>query len=181
MHTAQRNSLRAARFSFAPARHLPNPSPTRCLLPPPHSAHVYQPHERGSALARAGTTDASEALEGGAIATFGGHKGAGLALCVELLAGVLSGGAVLGQCESKKVAKSWGHTLIAIQPEALVDDFEAKAASVLAAVKASGPSIRLPGESSAKTAAQRTKEDALPIPTKIWESICHTAEHGLPK
>ena len=33
------------------------------------------------------TTDPSEALEGGAIATFGGHKGAGLSLCVELLAG----------------------------------------------------------------------------------------------
>ena len=59
---------------------------------------------------------AREALEGGAIATFGGHKGAGLSLCVELLAGALSGGAVLGQCESKKAAKSWGHTFIAIQP-----------------------------------------------------------------
>ena len=36
------------------------------------------------------TTDAAEALEGGAIATFGGHKGAGLSLCVELLAGALT-------------------------------------------------------------------------------------------
>jgi LDH2 family malate/lactate/ureidoglycolate dehydrogenase len=53
------------------------------------------------------TTDASEALGGGgAIATFGGHKGAGLSLCVELLAGALSGGAVLGQVPSKKVAKA---------------------------------------------------------------------------
>lgn len=127
------------------------------------------------------TRDPAEALEGGAIATFGGHKGAGLALCVELVAGVLSGGAVLGQVESKKAAKSWGHTIIAIQPDLLVDDFEAKAASVLATVKASGAAIRVPGESSAKTAAQRTAADALPIPTKIWESICHTAEHGLPK
>jgi LDH2 family malate/lactate/ureidoglycolate dehydrogenase len=58
------------------------------------------------------TTDASEALEGGAIATFGGHKGAGLALIVELLAGALPGAAVLGQCESKKAAKNWGHTII---------------------------------------------------------------------
>ena len=37
------------------------------------------------------TTDAGAVLDGGAIATFGGHKGAGLALCVELLAGALSG------------------------------------------------------------------------------------------
>ena len=88
------------------------------------------------------TSDPAEALEGGAIATFGGHKGAGLSLCVEMLAGVLSGGAVLGQCESKKAAKNWGHTLIAIDPAMLVDDFDAKAASVLQAVKASGPNIR---------------------------------------
>ena len=40
------------------------------------------------------TTDASQVLEGGAIATFGGHKGLGLSLCVELLAGALSGSAV---------------------------------------------------------------------------------------
>ena len=55
------------------------------------------------------TTDAAAVLEGGAIATFGGHKGAGLSLVVELLAGALSGSAVLGQVESKKVAQNWGH------------------------------------------------------------------------
>ena len=127
------------------------------------------------------TTDAAQALEGGAIATFGGHKGAGLSLCVELLAGALSGGAVLGQVESKKTAKSWGHTFIAIQPAGLVDDFEGKAASILATVKASGAGIRIPGENSAKTAAARTAAGEMPIPAKIWESICLTAEHGLPK
>ena len=36
-----------------------------------------------------------------------------------------------------------------------VDDFEGKAASAMAAVEASGPSIRLPGEGSAKKAAER--------------------------
>lgn len=125
------------------------------------------------------TTDAAEALEGGAIATFGGHKGAGLALVVELLAGALSGGAVLGQCESKKVAKSWGHTFIAIQPNSLVDDFESKAASVLSTVKASGDGIRLPGESSAKIAAKRMEQGTMPIPEEIWKSILKTADEGL--
>ena len=37
----------------------------------------------------------------------------------------------------------------------LVDDFESKAESVLQAVKASGPNIRIPGENSAKVAAER--------------------------
>lgn len=128
------------------------------------------------------TRDPTEALEHG-FATFGGHKGAGLALMVELLAGVLPGAAVLGQCESKKAAKNWGHTLIAIQPEAFVDDFPAKAQSVMNAVKDSAPAgkIRLPGESSARIAAKRTSTGTLPIAKKIWDTICHTAEHGLQK
>lgn len=125
------------------------------------------------------TTDATEALEAGAIATFGGHKGAGLALCVELLAGALSGSAVLGKCESKKTAKSWGHTMIVIDPNALVDDFPAKAESIIATVKASGENIRIPGERSARTAMERMEAGVLPIPEKIWESILHTAQYGL--
>ena len=128
------------------------------------------------------TRDPSEALEYG-FATFGGHKGAGLALMVELLAGVLPGAAVLGQCDSKKAAKNWGHILIAVQPESLVDDFATKAESVMRAVKESAPEgkIRLPGESSARIAAERKSAGTLPIATKIWETICNTAEHGLPK
>jgi LDH2 family malate/lactate/ureidoglycolate dehydrogenase len=126
------------------------------------------------------TTDANKALEGGAIATFGGHKGTGLSLCVELLAGALSGSAVLGQVESKKVAKSWGHTFIAIQPDKLVDDFPSKAQSILNTVKTSGVDIRIPGERSAQIAKERTAAGVMPIPEKIWESICNTAKNGLP-
>jgi LDH2 family malate/lactate/ureidoglycolate dehydrogenase len=122
------------------------------------------------------TTDAGAVLDGGAIATFGGHKGAGLALCVELLAGALSGGAVVGQ-EVKKEAKNWGHLFLCVKPDALVDDFDAKAAAVCKAVKDAG--ARVPGDRSAAEAAARVKADELPIPTKIWESITRTAEHGL--
>jgi LDH2 family malate/lactate/ureidoglycolate dehydrogenase len=126
------------------------------------------------------TTDAAEALEEGAIATFGGHKGMGLALCVELLAGAMSGAAVLGLCDSKREAKSWGHAMIAIRPSALTDNFDVKAASILEAVKASGSHIRIPGERSTRTAAERRMAGVMPIPVNIWESICRTAEHGLP-
>lgn len=125
------------------------------------------------------TTDASEALDGGAIATFGGHKGAGLSLCIELLAGALSGGAVLGQVESKKVAKNWGHLFIGIRPSALTDDYENKVTSVIETVKASGDDIRIPGERSAMLAQENLKKGTIPIPVKIWEQILHTAQHGL--
>jgi LDH2 family malate/lactate/ureidoglycolate dehydrogenase len=125
------------------------------------------------------TTDASQVLDGGAIATFGGHKGLGLSLCVELLAGALSGSAVLGEVESKKLAKSWGHTFIAIHPDALTDHFPRKAASVIAAVKASGVDVRIPGERSSQTAEHRRDVGLMPIPERIWQSILHTAEHGM--
>lgn len=125
------------------------------------------------------TTDAHQVLNGGAIATFGGHKGLGLALCVELLAGALSGAAVLGRVDSKKAAQSWGHTFIAINPSALVDDFEEKSASILRAVQASGEHVRIPGERSVQTAEERLAAGVLPIPKPIWDSILHAAQHGL--
>ena len=59
----------------------------------------------------------------------------------------------------------------------LVDDFDAKAAAVCKAVKDAG--ARVPGDRSAAEAAARVKADALPIPTKIWESITRTAERRL--
>jgi len=127
------------------------------------------------------TTDATTALESGAIATFGGHKGAGLALVIELLSGALSGAAVLGQVPSKKEAKSWGHTMIAIRPNSLVNEFESKSASIINTVKESGSNIRIPGERSAQIAKERQTEDSMPIPKKIWESIVYTSEHGLKK
>ncbi len=127
------------------------------------------------------TTDAAEALSGGAIATFGGHKGAGLALCVEMLAGAMPGGAVLGQCSSKTEAKSWGHTMIAVKPSALTDDLEAKAESIISTVKNSAPNMRIPGEFEAQIAADNLAAGTLPVPKQIWESICQTAKSGLAK
>jgi LDH2 family malate/lactate/ureidoglycolate dehydrogenase len=116
-----------------------------------------------------------------AIATFGGHKGMGLSLCVEMLAGALSGGAVLGQVESKKEARSWGHTFVAIRPEDLVDSFDEKAASIIATVKQSGVNVRIPGERSAVMAQEQRETGTMPIPEKIWESIVHTSKYGLSK
>ena len=80
---------------------------------------------------------------------------------------------------SKKAAKSWGHTFIAIQPDMLVDDFRDKSQSIINTVRASGADIRIPGERSAIIAKERVESGVLPIPEKIWESICNTAKNGL--
>jgi L-2-hydroxycarboxylate dehydrogenase (NAD+) len=133
------------------------------------------------------TTDPSEALpmDGGAIATFGAHKGAGLALMVELLGGVLANGAVVGQCESKMTAKSWGHLMIAINPSALVDDFEGKSAAVIAAVRASKgagfPDIILPGQIEDGIRKKTAASGNLEVGKAVWDVILKTAEEGLPK
>jgi len=133
------------------------------------------------------TTDADVALgrNGGSIATFGGgHKGVGLSLCVEILAGALSGAAVLGTAgtsPTKKEAKSWGHTFVAIDPSQLVDDFPLRVESIVRAIRQSSDMgmVRIPGERSIQTAKQRLAEGALPIPRKVWETIKDTAKHGL--
>ena len=52
-------------------------------------------------------------------------------------------------------------------------------ASAAATPGARGASVRIPGESSAKTAAARVAADELPIPAKIWASIQHTAANGI--
>jgi LDH2 family malate/lactate/ureidoglycolate dehydrogenase len=76
---------------------------------------------------------------------------------------------------TKKTAKSWGHTFIAIGPTGFVDSFDDKAASVIEAVKHSGDGIRIPREGSAKTAQERMEKGVLPIPEKVWQSIVATA------
>ncbi|KAJ8602524.1 hypothetical protein CTAYLR_001303 [Chrysophaeum taylorii] len=124
------------------------------------------------------TTDVSDIHiggGGGAIANFGGHKGVGLALMVELLCAALSGGAVLGQVESKKTAKSWGHHVIAIDPDAMVDGFAARAASIIQTVAASHPEgVRLPGDSSMAIAKINIEKGTIPVPKKVWDVLIET-------
>lgn len=67
------------------------------------------------------TTDPYEAIHG-CIRAFGGIKGSGLALMVELLAGALTGADMI---DKKKKGSSWGSLIIAIDPSLLgsTDEF----------------------------------------------------------
>ena len=112
---------------------------------------------------------------GGAIANWGGHKGVGIALMVELLCAALSGGAVLGM-EKKGAAKNWGHHVIAIDPDAMADGFAGRAASIIKTVAAShADGVRLPGDSSNAIAAKNKSAGAIPVPKRIWDVITATA------
>ena len=100
------------------------------------------------------TTDPAAAM-GGALLPFDrSYKGSGFALVVEMLAGPLVGGAWV---DNKTFKEEWGTTIMAIDPELLVDiaDFKANASDLLAKVKrarkANGvEEIRLPGEKGRK-------------------------------
>ena len=112
----------------------------------------------------------------GAIAAWGGHKGVGIALMIELLCAALSGGAVLGQVDAKKTAKSWGHNVIAIDPTAMIDGFPARAASIIQTVASSHPDgVRLPGDSSNAIADKNSKAGTIPVPKNVWDVIIKTA------
>lgn len=158
--------------------------------------HTHQ--ERGKRLApglmldRAGrpTTDPVEALAGLYIA-IGGHRGFGLALMWELLAGVLSGGRRFGQDvggpDAHAEAQSVSHFLLAIDPGTAqpYETFLARVDALIDQVHASPPAagvdrIYVPGERGTLTADAR-RRDGVPISAKRAAVLrALGAEHGIP-
>lgn len=140
----------------------------------------------GSAFDSAGkATTSPDAALAGSLAAFGGHKGAALALCVELLGSALPGAGVVNDKDNAK-ASNWGHTVIAIDPSLLVDDFPSRVRHILDTVKASGPGgggsgggssgVRLPGERSAQLAADTEMDGHLRLPRNLWARIQSLAD-----
>mmetsp|Transcript_32910 Transcript_32910/g.65574 ORF Transcript_32910/g.65574 Transcript_32910/m.65574 type:complete len:369 (+) Transcript_32910:105-1211(+) len=152
-----------------------------------------QPLPAGCAIGSNGepTTDPDEALKG-ALLTFGGHKGSGLSLIVELLGGVLPGAAFPGDeamtvfpqmgKRTKKQAKNWGNTVIAFDPEILMDrgEFARRVRVTLGAVKASGPSVRLPGETEKMHRAANEASGALNVSVALLGKIREIASATAP-
>jgi LDH2 family malate/lactate/ureidoglycolate dehydrogenase len=113
----------------------------------------------GVAAAKDGapTTDPAKALDGGFLLPFGGHKGFGLAVVVEMLAGVLTGSAIGREVGSLFVdydrAQNTGHFMLALDPAHFltVTEFIAKREFLVRWIKDSprgasaGPAL-LPGE-----------------------------------
>lgn len=109
------------------------------------------------------TTDAEAGFAGGMMA-IGGHKGWVLALMMDLLTGVLSGGAVAGEVgptQSTTREQRVSHTFIAIDPAHLAglatvhDRVDALRSMV---VEAGGGPDRLPGEASTVAVASEIGE-----------------------
>mmetsp|Transcript_10711 Transcript_10711/g.25276 ORF Transcript_10711/g.25276 Transcript_10711/m.25276 type:complete len:343 (-) Transcript_10711:209-1237(-) len=126
------------------------------------------------------TTDPTKALQGAFLA-FGGYKGAGLSLVVELLTQVLAGGAIPGGggpeahvgTGRKWREKSWSNTVIAIDPSLLMplDQFKARVAEVCTHVKGSGPKVTLPGELELRRRDANLKAGGLNVANGLLDNI----------
>ena len=121
------------------------------------------------------TTDPAAALEG-VILPFGGTKGSGLAIAVEVLAGGLVGAAmgedVSGTYHTEKPCTK-GDLFVVVDPDALTDGFVDRASAFLIGLNginraAEIDDIRLPGERSVQVdrSAKHVEVDE-----ELWQSI----------
>lgn len=126
------------------------------------------------------TTDPEKALKG-ALSPFGGPKGYGLALVLEILAGPLVGMAagkeVVGTLEPVAGFCTKGDLMLALHPHAFVDpeEFQNRTERFLREVKGSRRApgferIMLPGEPEFEERERRLKE-GIPISDEVWAEI----------
>ena len=117
----------------------------------------------------------------GALLTFGGHKGYGLATMCELLGGALAAGMTQRVGDSSKKRVLNGMFSVILDPAALGDRsaFEAEALAFIDWVKASparegfGP-VQVAGDAERASRAQRS-EQGVPVDGTTWQEILDAA------
>ncbi len=135
------------------------------------------------------TTNPEDFVKGGALLPVGGHKGYGLTLFGELLAGVLSGAAMAAQIGSNLTPErptGTGHAAIAINIEALMPpaDFAVRVAELVKLIKSSPTAdgvgaIQLPGELEHDEEV-RARREGFELDEVIWRDLSTIAsESGL--
>ena len=134
------------------------------------------------------TTDAQAALEG-AVLPFGGPKGYGIAMMIEVLAGVLSGaniGPGVGDLyEDLEKPQGVGSFLQLIDVAAFqpLDQFLARIDGFIDEIKATaspgnGSEVLMPGEIESRTAAARA-EAGIPLSPDVVQGLARVAPAGL--
>jgi uncharacterized oxidoreductase len=117
----------------------------------------------------------------GALLTFGGHKGYGLALMCELLGGALAAGATQRDDETGRKRVLNGMLSVLIDPAALGDRsaFEAEAEAFIAWAKASPPREDFPPVMTAgepeRAARTRRSAEGVPVDGTTWNEILDAA------
>lgn len=140
---------------------------------------LYGPYH-GSELRRAGNGT-------GAIRAFGEHKGSGLALMCELLAGALTGNGGSGPVDTQRRGVTNGMLSIYLSPShfGTQDEFERLGRSYLEWVLSTRPidpasPVLVPGDVEQRTREARLA-DGIPLPNDTWSAIRRTAQSvGVP-
>ena len=131
------------------------------------------PLDEGSAYDAQGvpTTDPAEALAG-AFTVWGGHKGSGLAMMVQML-GMMSGAAAM-----PPVVRDCGLFLLVIDPALLgsADDYKQRITEYAQSLRATRPldaatPVRVPFERSAAERATRLRDDRLDVPDEVINGL----------
>ncbi|WP_456833287.1 Ldh family oxidoreductase [Deinococcus sp. UYEF24] len=117
------------------------------------------------------TTDPASAL-GGALTVWGGHKGSGLALVVQLL-GMLAGAAAAPQG-----LRDCGFLMLVVNPDILTpaDDFKRRASEYAQSLRGTRPvdpakPVRVPFERSAAERERRLGEGTLELPEPLFTAL----------
>lgn len=138
-------------------------------------------------------TDPQRYLAGQAfLAPMSGHKGYGLGLMVEVLAGALSGAgmrAAVGMADWDPPEKEtdYGHTFISIAPSVILgsDQFPHRMDDLLGGIKrlpatAEARSVKIPGQIEAEKRARALRE-GMTLPPDLVQALRKTAEeNGVP-
>jgi len=126
------------------------------------------------------TRDPAKALEG-AIAAWGGHKGSGLAIVVQLL------GAMCAVAPIPKDMFGYGCLFVMMKPDLLMPEAEYRksVSEYAAAIRSTkpvpgGPPVRMPFDRSREERARRLAEDAIEVPDLVVDRLREIAALNAP-
>ncbi|MFH1069299.1 MAG: Ldh family oxidoreductase [Candidatus Glassbacteria bacterium] len=128
----------------------------------------------GVALDKLGrpTTDPAEALHGGCLLPFGGHKGYALAVIVQVLTSAFTGAAAI-----PPPTTDYGLTIFALHRDLLVEAglYDSLTEQLVQAIKAARPEqeggdVLLPGERS-ELSRERAVREGIEVPEKLYSSL----------
>ncbi len=117
------------------------------------------------------TTDPAAAMKGAILPFDRYYKGSGLAMVVELLAGVLTGADYVFE------DGDWGTTFIAISPNLLmdIDDFKQRSSDLITKVQSQrtkpGETIRIPGYDTEQTIQEKLEKGEIEVEEKLIKGL----------
>lgn len=119
------------------------------------------------------TTNPNDVINGGFLLPFAdSQKGYGIAMMIDMFAGLLSGAAYLDDVGFLKSGKmNVGQMFIAIDPKKVYgDDFYAQVDAYIRKVKGSGDNVRLPGENKLKNLL-KAEDEGFDIDDQLYRQI----------